>query len=137
MEIDKNDSESLYGLIGNICDALGITNMTPEKGEKQCCCSTSTQFRETVDDNLYILQVVATGYTEEMVSVTVNRRKGVIEIKSKVTGEPMWFMPKIDMIMDLPEGINYDTLQKSVSSGVITITGTRDVEDEVIDDYEL
>jgi hypothetical protein len=49
----------------------------------------------------------------------------------------MWFMPKIDMIVDLPEDIKYDTLQKSVYSGVITITGTRDVEDEVIDDYEL
>lgn len=83
----------------------------------------NTEIREHIDNDLYSLQIVATGYDETMVKIQVNPNDGTLAISSDIDVDAVWFMPNINMTVNLPKGILYNTLKKEIRNGIITITG--------------
>ena len=100
-----------------------IVKKIDEKKEEVKKCFNSTELREFLDNDKYTLQVVATGYDENMVKIHVDPVLGNLKFKSTVDVDAVWFMPNIDITVELPKGIRYDSLKKSVKNGVITVTG--------------
>jgi HSP20 family molecular chaperone IbpA len=86
----------------------------------------NTDVRERIDDGKYSLQIIATGYDETMVKIQVNPNDRTLAIQSDVDVDAVWYMPNINMTVNLPEGIRYDSLKKDIRNGVITITGIVD-----------
>lgn len=90
----------------------------------------NTEIREHIDNGKYSLQIIATGYDETMVKIQVNPNDGTLAISSDVDVDAVWFMPNINMTVNLPKGIRYNSLKKDIRNGVITITGiVEDVEE--------
>lgn len=83
----------------------------------------NTDVREHIDDGKYSLQIITTGYDETMVKIQVNPNDGTLAISSDVDVDAVWYMPNINMTVNLPNGIQYNSLRKDIRNGVITITG--------------
>lgn len=83
----------------------------------------NAEIREHIENGKYSLQIIATGYDETMVKIQVNPNDGTLAISSDVDVDAVWFMPSINMTVNLPNGIRYNSLKKDIRNGVITITG--------------
>lgn len=84
-----------------------------------------SEYRQTVKDGVYNLNIVATGYDETMIKVNVSPSDNTLTVTGDVKEKKndSWFMPNINISVKLPKDIAYDSLKKEVKNGVITITG--------------
>lgn len=119
-----------------------VTDVVNEK--KECIkeyvdgkLSACTMYRDKVEDGLWILEVVAPGYDEDMVRVTVNPIEKTITIKNDYDGELEWYMNHIDVSVAIPDGVNMDTLLKTIEDGVITISASISDTPKYGNSYEL
>lgn len=84
----------------------------------------NTEVREHIEGGKYTLQIVATGFDESMVKIKVNPNDATLAISSEIDVDAVWYMPNINMTVNLPDGIIYKSLVKDIKNGLITVTGS-------------
>lgn len=78
-------------------------------------------YMEDFDKKNYKLEMVAPGYNEDDLQITITPAEGKLTITSKEKEDKKWYQPKISITEDLPETVDYTTFTKTLKNGILTI----------------
>lgn len=78
-------------------------------------------YMEDFDKKNYKLEIVAPGYNEDDLQITITPTEGKLTITSKEKEDKKWYQPKISITEDLPETVDYTTFTKTLKNGILTI----------------